>query len=159
MGNNYTPTTMLTPLPLPNGLPRRNAFLNRVNLADNSGAGRAEEGQHVEYCAAGPGTLFASYKTSWPLDNITSPLRRGPRAAKFSQRVAPKEKRSHDPCRNSLFLMARLEGFEPPTLGFEVRCSIQLSYRRGMDRGRQARGARSVYPSLRPRSSAIGRAG
>ncbi len=26
--------------------------------------------------------------------------------------------------------MARLEGFEPPAYGLEVRCSIQLSYRR-----------------------------
>ncbi len=26
--------------------------------------------------------------------------------------------------------LARLEGFEPPAYGLEVRCSIQLSYRR-----------------------------
>jgi hypothetical protein len=31
---------------------------------------------------------------------------------------------------NSLILLARLEGFGPPTCGLEVRCSIQLSYRR-----------------------------
>ena len=30
--------------------------------------------------------------------------------------------------------MARLEGLEPPTLCFEGRCSIQLSYRRAMAR-------------------------
>gem|GEM_PF-2653122 len=29
-------------------------------------------------------------------------------------------------------LLARLEGFGPPTYGLEVRCSIQLSYRRAM---------------------------
>ena len=28
--------------------------------------------------------------------------------------------------------LARLEGFEPPTYGLEVRCSIHLSYRRGL---------------------------
>jgi hypothetical protein len=26
--------------------------------------------------------------------------------------------------------LARLEGIEPPTVGLEIRCSIQLSYRR-----------------------------
>ncbi len=31
---------------------------------------------------------------------------------------------------NPLILLARLEGFEPPTYGLEVRCSFQLSYRR-----------------------------
>jgi hypothetical protein len=29
-----------------------------------------------------------------------------------------------------ILLLARLEGFEPPTYGLEVRCSIHLSYRR-----------------------------
>src|SRR5262249_4944605 len=31
---------------------------------------------------------------------------------------------------NPLILLARSEGFEPPTLGIEIRCSIQLSYER-----------------------------
>jgi hypothetical protein len=30
----------------------------------------------------------------------------------------------------SMDALARLEGFEPPAYGLEVRCSIQLSYRR-----------------------------
>jgi hypothetical protein len=30
----------------------------------------------------------------------------------------------------SLLVVVRLEGFGPPTCGLEVRCSIQLSYRR-----------------------------
>jgi hypothetical protein len=36
---------------------------------------------------------------------------------------------------NPLILLARLEGLEPPTCGLEVRCSIQLSYRREMNGG------------------------
>ena len=33
-------------------------------------------------------------------------------------------------------MLARLEGFEPPAYGLEVRCSIQLSYRRAIDIGK-----------------------
>ncbi len=42
------------------------------------------------------------------------------------------------PVWDSLFnLLARLAGFEPATHGLEVRCSVQLSYRRnGMMGGR-----------------------
>ena len=29
--------------------------------------------------------------------------------------------------------LARSEGFEPPTLGIEIRCSIQLSYERNLN--------------------------
>jgi hypothetical protein len=34
-------------------------------------------------------------------------------------------------CEKCLILLARSEGFEPPTPRFEVWCSIQLSYERG----------------------------
>ena len=34
---------------------------------------------------------------------------------------------------NPLKSLARLGGFEPPTYGLEVRCSIQLSYRRSKE--------------------------
>jgi hypothetical protein len=33
-------------------------------------------------------------------------------------------------CQKCLILLARSEGFEPPTPRFEVWCSIQLSYER-----------------------------
>ena len=32
-----------------------------------------------------------------------------------------------------LIVLVRLEGFGPPACGLEVRCSIQLSYRRKTD--------------------------
>ena len=44
--------------------------------------------------------------------------------------LAPQQKRSQPPIANPLILLARLGGLEPPTYGLEVRCSIQLSYRR-----------------------------
>jgi hypothetical protein len=41
-------------------------------------------------------------------------------------------KRHPDESPDALISLVRLEGFEPPTYGLEVRCSIQLSYRRGI---------------------------
>ena len=37
---------------------------------------------------------------------------------------------SYNPLVSLGLLLARLEGFEPPTPGIETLCSIQLSYRR-----------------------------
>ena len=43
-----------------------------------------------------------------------------------------------------LFFFARLEGFEPPAYGLEVRCSIQLSYRRICERCIETESRRAV---------------
>jgi hypothetical protein len=45
-------------------------------------------------------------------------------------RLRQEIQRGYGTNRNPLFLMARSERFELPTDGFEVRCSIQLSYER-----------------------------
>ena len=64
----------------------------------------------------------------------------------------------HNAARRSHPKLARLEGIEPPTDGLEIRCSIHLSYRRGVPEpdpgvpsgpapgGRQQVGARGFEP-------------
>ncbi len=49
--------------------------------------------------------------------------------------------------RNPLKMLARREGFEPPTPRFEAWCSIQLSYRRAGLRERLDTGRRGVAPA------------
>ncbi len=41
-----------------------------------------------------------------------------------------KQKKDYDIDHNPLKKLVRLAGFEPAAYGLEVRCSIQLSYRR-----------------------------
>ena len=47
--------------------------------------------------------------------------------------------------------MARSEGFEPPTLGIEIRCSIQLSYERVQSADYQTWPGRASRGSFRTR--------
>src|SRR5439155_5095087 len=55
------------------------------------------------------------------------------------------------PGRAAVWHMARLEGIEPPTYGLEIRCSIQLSYRRNAEPARPARsGSRDGGDPPRP---------
>ncbi len=57
---------------------------------------------------------------------------------------------------NPLKSLARLGGFEPPTYGLEVRCSIPLSYRRTADlQGfRVSAHRQNVCPALTPNEPA-----
>ena len=45
-----------------------------------------------------------------------------------SELVVTKQKSTYRAIDKCLYLLVHPEGFGPPTPGFEVRCSIQLSY-------------------------------
>jgi hypothetical protein len=67
-------------------------------------------------------------------DHLRGGRRRQHRDRSETYRASGLARRHWCPCAGNsqihLRVMARLEGFEPPTLGLEGRCSIQLSYRR-----------------------------
>ena len=52
-------------------------------------------------------------------------------------------------------MMVRLAGVEPATLGLEVRCSIQLSYRRVLEFSRVTARASSEEGSVMPEMSLL----
>ena len=54
-------------------------------------------------------------------------------------------------------LKARLGGFEPPAHGLEVRCSIQLSYRRMHRLGHQNADHKEAGDGIRTRDKRLGR--
>ena len=55
---------------------------------------------------------------------------------KFGSDVTTNKQAARAKCPETLKYMVRLAGFEPATYGLEVRCSIQLSYRRIFDRAK-----------------------
>jgi hypothetical protein len=55
-----------------------------------------------------------------------------------------------------LILLARSEGFEPPALGIEIRCSIQLSYER-INKFNNLTAALNFLADLLPLRSGAGR--
>ncbi len=52
---------------------------------------------------------------------------------KIMAKTLPKMEKTQPKPAKSLILLARLAGLEPAACGLEVRCSIQLSYRRMKD--------------------------